>query len=240
MKILKFPVYSLLIVLGLSACKDDDGPYTCSSCVDSPEALSVNNSSGKGIYKGVVMGSSGTIKFNISNNDNTISGILVIDDKTIPLTTEAVFDDGLEGYFNGHMNEDDDVQIYFVVNGNGESYDAQVVSLPGHTNVTIQIAKELSIYLIEGFQGTYTSSADGGVFNLLLYRDEDGDGQWASLSNNSIGYVYFYYGEIDSNHLTGGTGDFVIDGTLSGDNVSGTWEDNYSNTAGTWKGKRTL
>jgi hypothetical protein len=59
----------------------------CATCSATPTAVAANNTSNKGVYKGVVVGSTGTIKFDIANGGTTVTGTLVLDGVTINLTT---------------------------------------------------------------------------------------------------------------------------------------------------------
>jgi hypothetical protein len=231
-------VFILSALLFLVACGDDDkGPYTCSECSDVPEAAAANNSSGKGIYKGSVVGSSGTLILNIDNaGDGHIFGTLVIDGEEIPLETDATYATGFFGDFVGTMHTEGDVQINFYVNAIGASIDVGTVVIPGHTDVTIQIMKELSTQLVEVYEGTFVGD-DDGTFNLLILRDDQGDGDWYALSKSN-GITYFE-GYMEGNGIYGGGGEFVIVGIVRGDNVNGDWE-HISGGIGTWRGKRTL
>lgn len=69
------------------ACSDDETAYTCKSCTDTPEASAANDNSGQGIYKGLVVGSSGTIKFDIANSGSGIVAVLTMDGEEYELVT---------------------------------------------------------------------------------------------------------------------------------------------------------
>ena len=86
---------ALLAILSFSACKKSDDTaapaYTCTTCKTTPDALAANDASSKGIYKGVVIGSSGTIIINIANGGTTITAVMVIDGVTVNLTSAVAW-----------------------------------------------------------------------------------------------------------------------------------------------------
>ena len=68
MKQAKTLVIALCAVFFLGACsKNSEDPAATEGLATTPEANVANNTSSKGIYKGVFIGSTGTIKFDIGN-----------------------------------------------------------------------------------------------------------------------------------------------------------------------------
>ena len=59
--------------------------YLCSTCKAAPDAVAANDNTSKGIYKGVVVGSTGTIQFDIDNAGSTITAVMIIDGVQPPL-----------------------------------------------------------------------------------------------------------------------------------------------------------
>lgn len=238
-------VWMLAGLLMFASCKKDKEenktptpkPYTCSNCISKPEALAVNDSKGKGIYKGVIIGSSGTIKFSIANDGTTISAVMVIDGKTVNLTSSVAWVDG-QPYiapFTGTL-DGSPVSITFSVQFDGSV--PQIISsdIPGHPGAVFTLIKETSAALIECFEGTYsTTKPESGTFNIVLSR--------------SLGK----YGGVA--RKTGGTTASDIDGTISGgiikdekgntmgkldgDELSGEFKDSNGATVN-FSGKRTL
>ena len=85
-------------------------------------ARAANDASSKGIYKGVVIGSSGTLTINIANGGATITGIMVIDGITVNLTSAVAWVAG-QPYvadFTGTMSGSA-VVIHFSVGVNGNT-----------------------------------------------------------------------------------------------------------------------
>ena len=121
------PLFILTGLLFVTSCKKSDGPaapaYTCTTCHTTPDALAANDASSKGIYKGVVIGSSGTIIINIANGGSTITAIMVIDGVTVNLTSNVAWVAG-QPYvadFTGTMNGTA-VTVHFSVGVNGNTH----------------------------------------------------------------------------------------------------------------------
>lgn len=228
------------IVMVIMSCKKDskkEEKYTCTSCAATPEAIAANDASSKGIYKGIVVGSSGTVKFNVQNNGTTITATLVIDGVTATLTSSVTWVNG-QSYiapFTGTFNNQQ-ASITFSVQANGSNPVITASNIPGHTNASFTMIKETSGALIEGFEGTYTTSKNQkGTFNILLSRTLARWGgiarETGSNSSDDIDGTIVNGKLVDKNNNTVGT--------LSDDQISGTFKDS-NNTTITVSGKRTL
>ena len=236
-------IFSLLLLgvssLFLSCSKDDaaaEPTYTCVTCTRTPDALPANDASAKGIYKGIVVGSSGTLSINIQNGSNTITGTLVIDGVSIALTSSVTYVDG-QPYlapFTGTYNNLPVVINFSVAVGGGTP---TVISsdIPGHPNAVFTIAKETSTSLIEAFEGTYNKAGETGIFNIIL---SSGLGAWGGIAKKDgtteieeIDGTYVNNQVIDEN----GT----VLGVITGDVLQGSFTDS-SNTVVTTIGYRTL
>ncbi|HEX6915738.1 MAG TPA: hypothetical protein VF145_10885, partial [Chitinophagaceae bacterium] len=92
----------------LIACKKDseEAVYKCASCKTTPDAVAAHDASSKGVYKGVVIGSSGTVVFDIMNGGNTITAKLTIDGTVVNLTATQTWVNGQPyvSAFTGTMN----------------------------------------------------------------------------------------------------------------------------------------
>lgn len=235
----KFAFMALFMALIFSGCGDDEGPYTCTSCIDEPEANAAFDATGQGIYKGVIIGSSGTIKFNIDNGDDgSITALLVIDGDEIELTTESIYnpETGFQGCF---INVAAGVSICMYVSATGQEWEIYGIDIPNHNDVIIQIIKEYSDGLVRAFEGSY-SGDDTGTWNMVMRLDENGNGVWVAISRrNTEPFEEGYFeGEVGEGALVGGAGDVTVTGEITGDNIKGTWDNSL--ISGTWKGKRTL
>lgn len=243
MKKIIFVLSTLVILLGficISCNKksDDTQPYACVSCKKTPDALAANDASNKGIYKGTIAGSSGTIQFDLQNSNSTITAKMIIDGVTITLTSTVAVINGSPyvAPFTGTLNGQP-VSITFSVGATGQTPTVTTSSIPGHPNAIFSIIKETSTNLIECFEGTYsTTKPDNGVFNLILSRSS---GIYSGVSKSLV--------TANSQGTVGGTilsnGD-IMDGTkkigtLSGDVITGSFIDNNGKTV-TINGQRTL
>ena len=233
----RLSLIALLFISLFSACGDDEpAAYKCTECTDTPEANASYDNSGQGIYKGVLIGSSGTVKFDIANNGTTITAELVIDGVTVMLVANGTYSNGFQGSFTGSLNGST-VIIPFSVSNTG-AVTISSPTIPGHSNVIFGIYKERSNQLVQAFEGTYSGS-HVGTFNMVIRRGENGEGVWYAISRRTFDSSNGYFeGQITESGEMNGGGDTVITGSLKGDNVKGT----YSNSiiSGAWTGKRTL
>ena len=147
----------IVTVISFSACKKSDNipaaTYSCTTCKTTPDALAANDASSKGIYKGLVIGSSGTIIFNIANNNTAITAIMVIDGITVNLASTVTwvarqaYVADLTGTLNGSV-----VTIHFSVGPSGSTPTVTSSTILGHPNVSLNIIKETSAGLVECFE----------------------------------------------------------------------------------------
>lgn len=237
--------YLLIITLlcSMFSCKkkanENENTYTCTTCKTTPDALLANDASSKGIYKGVIIGSSGTIKFDIANNGSTITAVLVIDGTTVNLTSNVTWVAG-QAYtapFTGTLNGTQ-ASITFSVGATGQNATITSSTIPGHQNAVFTLVKETSSSLIECFEGKYsTSKPESGTFNLILSRSlkrfEGISRKNGSSENNEI------EGTINGSNGLVEKEDGTVMATLSGDLLKGSFKDSSGNTV-TVEGKRTF
>ncbi len=214
-----------------SCKKSSDSPYSCTSCTTTPDAKPSNDASSKGIYKGVVIGSTGTIKFDIQNDGSTVTAVMVLDGQTINLTSSVSVVSG-QPYiapFTGTLNGSP-LTINFSVDATGENPVITSSSIPGHSTAQFELVKETSAALVEAFEGTYSStSSEKGTFNLLLSRVL---GKWKGAHReNGTSENISMDGTIGSDGKLYEDGTDYI-GTLTGDVISGNFKDgdNYTIT----------
>lgn len=232
----------LLIIFNLSGCGDDSKEPECSSCTGI-KALAVNDASGKGIYKGMIVGSSGTITFNIANNDPTISAELIIDGNKIELSTESQYSESFEGYLYGTLNAEDDVRIGFSASSSPGviNWDVFDIMIPGHPDVKIQVYKEFSDGQVKVYEGTLSGDAIG-TFNILTFKRTNQQGYWVAVSKEEgANEVEVLDGGINlSGAISGGNNNVIVTGTVKGSNAKGSWKSKSELSSRTWKAKRTL
>lgn len=230
----------LVLLAGFTACKKEEKKtetpketYKCPTCPTASEANPAFDASSAGVYKGVIVGSTGTIALYLYNSGTVVNALVVFDGKSGTLTTtdlsgwapgQAVTDALFTGVIDGKT-----VEAKFTVEANGANPRVELL-IPGHT-VVVGLYKETSANLIKNYEGTYAGS-DQGVFNMVTSADAftivtDNGGK--PFGGTLVG------GKIDLN----GNG-VTIKGEFSGDDVSGTWANTKESTSGTWTGKRTL
>lgn len=244
-KSIQFSILVFLSTILLFSCKKEDKKddtkitaYQCSTCIKSPEAKPANDTNSKGIYKGVIIGSTGTIKFSIANVTNEITATLVIDGKTVMLTSALTWVSGKPyvAPFTGTL-DGSPISITFSVQFDGST--PQIISsdIPGHPNAVFDIVKETSSALIECFEGTYsTTLPEKGTFNVVLSR-QIGKFKVVSREDGSTSYS-----NSDGSIATDGTiknDDGATIGKLIGDNMNGSFTNSSGNKV-TFDGKRTL
>lgn len=242
----QFLFAGLFLSVAFISCKKEEEktnnptptPYTCSSCATAPQAKAAYDASSKGVYKGIVIGSTGTIKFDISNDTTLITAVLTLDGITATLTSAVTWTAGTSyiadftGTFNGSP-----VTVKFQVDATGTNPIILTSSIPGHPGASFTLEKEKSTALLECFEGTYsTTKPETGTFNILLSRKLAKFGG-ASRKSGSMESEDIEDGTIDasSNLYMDGT----LIGKLSGDNIDGSFKDSNGSTV-TIKGKRTL
>lgn len=222
----------------LTACSKEDvvaTAYVCASCSDSPDALAANDVSARGVYKGILVGSSGTISINIQNGSSTISATMVLDGTTANLTSSVSVIDGepyvapFTGTFNGSA-----VSVVFSVGAGGGQPTMISSDIPGHPNTVFELYKETSTSMIEAFEGDITAPGETGTFNIIMARSI---GTW--------GYIVQINGS-ESTETGSGTisgNDLITDGdnigTITGDVINGTFV-NGNNETIVISGQRTL
>ena len=235
-------VYSLLIVMIsiLFSCKKEntEEPYKCTTCKTTPDAVAAHDASSKGIYKGVIVASTGTIVFDVQNGGTTITAKLTIDGTVVNLTASQSWVSGQPyvSAFTGTLNGQP-VSINFSVGISGNTPTVTSSNIPGHSNATFVIVKETSTNLIEAYEGTFTGTQKSGTLNLILSKSSN---SWygAAKSNGSTTSNNFS-GSLNGSSINGlGPSNTVVTGTLGNDIINGNFSD--PSQTGTWTAKRTL
>ena len=244
MKKIQF-IIAAVTVLSFNACKKSNDAvttpdaYKCVSCKTTPDAVASNNNSSKGIYKGVVIGSTGTIMFDIANNGSAITAVMVIDGVSVNLTSNVTWVAG-QAYsapFTGSLNGAT-VTINLSVGISGGSPTGTSSIIPGHPDASLNIIKETSSNLVECFEGTFsTTRPETGVFNMIVLRTLN---TWSAVSRKTGGQSSNTgNGTISDNKLIDPSQNNRSIGTLNVDGINGSFVDASGNTV-TIKGKRTL
>lgn len=224
----------LLIGIFCIGCSSDSDSDNSNSLATTPSAKAEFDSSNFGIYKGVIIGSTGVVTINIKNDGN-LKATLVIDgvSSTYTSTGEATLNQPINDlrFTNGSNTFD------INVSANGNDIVVTASNIENHIGATFNIVKEYSTDLVKCYQGTYIGSKDNGVFNIIIL-DQDLYG----LSRSNIfeeSETLFLNGDFIQNTISGTFDGGSFSGTASGNNISGTWQ-NASQETGTWTGQRTL
>ena len=225
-------------ILSISCSKSDSNAaaYDCVACHNTPDALAANDASAKGVYKGIAVGSTGTLSVNIQNGSNTITAIMVLDGITATLTSSVTYVDGqayvapFTGTYNGSA-----VSITFSVALGGGSPTVTSSSIPGHPGIVFTLYKETSTSLLEAFEGTYSKTGETGVFNILL---SNGLAQWGGIvKKDGSSATDEISGTYVNNHVIDENGTVI--GVITGDEMHGSFTDG-NGAAITTTGHRTL
>ena len=202
-----------------------------------------------GLYRGVVVGSSGWIEINIFNDGSSVSSKVSIDGKTETQTSNYAFEEGKA--IRNAVFTSETVSFEFSVNADGHNSMVNSITIVGHDDVIASVKKETSSTPSQAYEGIVDDPQNGpGVFNVVR----------AGSSFAGIGKGQYVNGTVDENGNFTGSGwwkqydsegldidvTLTITGKFSGTIVSGTWEtswkavDSSGTNSGTFSGKQTL
>jgi hypothetical protein len=234
----KILLLTLIATSIFSGCKKDDddntdNDYTCTTCVSSAEALPANDNSSAGVYKSVLLGSTGTVKIFIYNGNTNVSATVTFNNKVGTLTTTdlASWSPGQpinNAFFTGTV-DGQTVSAYFSVGANGEN-PTVTCTIPGHS-VYVQTYKELSGNAVKAFEGSYAGDDSGGL-NILL----NGNNFIVIVKSGNLAETSLVNGKVD---FTAGSGTVIKGDFVTPDHLKGTWVETDGDK-GTWEAKRTL
>jgi hypothetical protein len=228
-----FLVKTLLsITIIFASCSENDPLITINdSAEELPIALSQYDNSNYGIYKGVFVGSSGTILVNLNNN-GVISVSLTIDGVNYPFTSSETITENQQteitfAYENNSFS--------FTVNADGSNPLITNVSIEGHPDASIIVVKENSSYVAQLYEGSYEGidqNNDQGTFNAIVFN-----GAVYILSKSSVyGSSSYASGLVDGNLVSGASSlGTIFSGNIENDEVmNGTWKITQTNEKGIW------
>lgn len=227
----------LVFSLAFASCSDDDNndstpPSNDDTLSTTPEAVALHDASNYGVYKGIFVGSSGTVYVNI-NNSTTVSAKMVIDGTVYNFTTSETVTNGedISGltFTNGTSSFD------FNVLADGENPLVDNLNISGHPNATVQLFKEYSFAHIKCYLGTFSGDSVG-VFNLAT--TSDGYALGLALPNDDTFAIYMD-GSVEGNSIIGTFEGGTFSGTINNNTISGTWQNSVPEN-GSWTGTRKL
>lgn len=222
-------IYFIFLTLFLSACKKETNQNNSPELVNTSEAKAEHNTKSGGVYKGVLIGSSGVIK--IILQDNALQAIITIDgvSKTLATTNLNSWTSGQP--VSNALFKVDNWQITFSVAADGSNPQI-TANIPGHANMAVFMAKETSSTLIKAYEGTY-SGASSGTWNFVILGNK-----LMGIAKGTDSDISYIKGDINGTNIIGTAESSSVRGTINGNEVSGTYTNSSGN--GTWKGKRTL
>lgn len=226
----------LVFSIALSGCSDDSNdnntPPDDSTLSTAPEAKVEYDASNYGVYKGIFVGSTGTVYVNI-NNSGSVSAKMIIDGTAYTFTTSESVTNGQNitalTFSNGSSSFD------FTVLADGENPLIDNLNISGHPNATVQIFKEYSFAHIKCYLGTFSGDSSG-VLNIAT--TSDGYVLGLALPNDQT-YAIYMDGSITGNSISGTFEGGSFTGTINNNAISGTWQNSVPEN-GTWTGTRKL
>lgn len=198
---------------------------------NTPDAKATYDNNNFGIYKGVFVGSTGTVLININNEGSLFATLTINGTSTTYTTTETV---NLETAVSGLTFTNGSSSFDFNVDAYGDNPTISNISISGHPNASIVVLKEFSDSLIKCYVGTFNGD-DSGIFNLIIESSSVEGLAKSSDSSNSIVLT----GELYNSSIAGSFDGGSFTGTISNNNVSGTWQNTLSES-GNWTGNRKL
>ncbi|ESU29388.1 hypothetical protein FLJC2902T_07870 [Flavobacterium limnosediminis JC2902] len=229
-------IFLLILSIPFFSCSNNDNGTSDASANEqlssSPEALEEYDDSSYGIYKGIFVGSTGTVYINIYNG-GSISAKMVIEGVTYNFKTSETAYDGKAitslTFFNTSSSFD------FNVQADGEYPTITNLNIKGHPKALVQLLKEYSFEHIKCYVGTFDND-ENSIFNL------------ATTSNGYILGLALQKGETEIIYMDGTFEGTKINGTFEGGHFSGTinnnklsgiWEDSM-HKRGNWTATRKL
>lgn len=209
--------------LGFFACHKatTTPPISVTGLPTTPETKPQYNNTSFGVYKGVVVGSTGTIVFRINNGDNIVKGYLSIDDVEDTLSTTQTLVPGeaiADVLFTGRISS-----MTLSVNADGSNASLSNISIQGHNNVTIFIIHENADKQVLCYEGTYIGSLSGTLNCTRVGANSVADTAYVLAKVNDT-LVVQGFGPVTNNRVNIMLAPpFSIQGSFSGDIFSGTW-----------------
>jgi hypothetical protein len=230
-----------LLVCSLLACKKSKTDSTDNTLPKEAETKSQFNNTSFGVYKGVIVGSSGTIVFRINNGDNIVKGYLSIDNVKDTLSTTQQLTAGqpiVNVNFVGRLSS-----MTLSANADGSNAEITNISIVGHNYVKAFLAHENSNLQIMCYEGKFTGDLTG-IMNVVKIGSDNNSAPLHLLEKIDLD-TFIYKGngipDIDTSgntHYFHDTGNpyrtFGGKGKLAGNTFSGSWSSWTPN--GTYQG----
>jgi hypothetical protein len=230
--ILYLLAFAALALGPMSCSKSEDAPAP--TLASAPEADPAEDTKSGGVYKGALIGSSGTIKITLQKGVKEME--VTLDGVKKKLTTTALnsWTSGQEIVSAVFTNGDWSVTLSVTASGDDGGI---AFNIPGHPNIMPVLTKELSTAQVKAYEGTYAGT-DSGTWNFI---EKSGTIYCVSRSTADPTNTATFFGTKTGNALTMEAigGGVTAVGAINGNSCSGTWEES-ADVKGTWTGTRTL
>lgn len=237
-RILLCSLASLLIF----SCKKSDTKKDEVALPTKAETKAQYDNTSFGVYKGVIVGSTGFIVFRINNGDNVVKGFLSIDGKNDTLSTTQTLVAGqpiTDVEFTGRISS-------MTLNADADGRNAEIsnIRIDGHNNVGGVIFHEQSTKQVFCYEGKITGSLNGTINFTTIAADSRDTAYTYSIAkfvNNDT--LYIGQSGLKNNKIIsvayGGMYPYIFNGTVENANLNGTWFDAMQVNKGTFSCVRT-
>lgn len=226
-------------VLIFSCSKTDNKPSN--QLPDKAETKPSFDNTSFGVYKGVIIGSSGYIVFRINNGDNVAKGDLTIDGRKDILSTTQTITAGqpiVNVKFTGSFSS-------MTLNASADGNNARItdIKIDGHPgDVTGIVFHENSAQQVFSYEGKISGSLSGTI-NLNRITGNDTTFSIMKFTNNpTVYYGHSYNISTDSigfNFYDIGAPYYKFQGKWGSDSFNGSWSDENNTNKGTFSSTRT-
>jgi hypothetical protein len=194
-----------------------------------------------GVYKGVIIGSSGYVIFRINNGDNTAKGELTIDGRKDILSTTQTITSGqpiVNVKFTGSFSS-------MTLNAGPDGNNASItdIKIDGHPDdVAGIIFHENSTQQVFSYEGKISGTLSGTInFNRITGNDTT----FSVMKFNNDPTVYYGIGynistdSVGFNFYNIGSPYYLFEGRWGSNGLSGSWSDEKGINKGTFSSART-
>ncbi|WP_113664310.1 hypothetical protein [Pedobacter nanyangensis] len=226
--------------LFLTSCKkknEDGNKDETNGLITKPEAKAAENNKSGGVYKGVLVGSTGYVKIILQGGQKSVTVTMNGATKTLAEVSflPASWSSG-QAITEAKFSKDN-WTVVFAVDADGGNPQI-TVDIPGHSNIVATIVKETSATQVMSFEGkiTYNGNSANSAFNFVVSGELFvGNGRMPDEST-----TYSMFGQLTDNKtkITGYINNATVSGTINGDTASGTIV--TPNATATWTAKGTL
>lgn len=175
------------------ACSKSDAPIvekeeTTTPTISIPtssETKAIYSNTNFGVFKGVIVGSTGIIRFYINNGDNQVKCYISIDDQKDTLTTSAkltLSEPIVKASFVGKFSS-----ATLSCDERGNTVEISDIKINGHSNLDAYVVHENANSQVFCYEGNLNGSASGS-FNCIVFGSNNQDTIFAlsKLKNDTI------------------------------------------------------